>query len=122
MCGHRICPSAGLMFSHPPRITPPARPADLAMIDGLTRFAPNIANFVGLPAITVPIGRVPSTYAANKATAPLLPVGLHLLAPAWHEASLLHAAAVLEAAVAAAGNEGAVQQVPRAPVWWDLLR
>ena len=59
----------------------------------------------GLPAISVPVGAVPSTHADSKhrLAAPVLPVGLQLMAPAWHEASLLHAGAVLEAAVGEAG-------------------
>lgn len=85
------------------------------------------ANMLGLPAITVPVAAVPATHslppagkAAAAATAaqdgPLLPVGLQIMAPAWHEASLLHAAAVLEAAVA---QEGLAPPVP--PVWFDML-
>jgi len=101
------------------------------------------ANMLGIPAVSVPVGAVPSTHprppAGKKAVAaagaasaapapgntgsggssssePLLPVGLQVMAPAWHEASLLHVAAVLETAVAAAGCG---PQLP--PVWFDTL-
>jgi Asp-tRNA(Asn)/Glu-tRNA(Gln) amidotransferase A subunit family amidase len=79
------------------------------------------ANMLGLPAISVPVGAAPSTHAAAAASsggaapAPRLPVALQLMAPCWHEASLLHAAAVLEAAVVA----GAAPPLP--PVWFDVL-
>lgn len=41
-----------------------------------------------------------------------LPIGLQIMAPAWHEASLLPLAAVLESELGAA---------PRPAVWYDLL-
>lgn len=81
---------------------------------------------LGLPAITVPVGMVPTTHAAPAAASaggagstpvpPMLPVGLQIMGPCWHEASLLQAAAVLEAAVAAAGSAP-----PLPPVWYDVL-
>jgi len=101
------------------------------------------ANFIGLPAITVPIGLVPSTHdkattttattaasVAPPAASPgdvgtgsgdngggtVLPVGLQLMAPCWHEASLLHMGVVLEAAVAAAGLS-----LPLPAVWYNIL-
>lgn len=115
-------------------------------------------NFIGLPALSVPVGAVPSTHAkgagssggggsgagaagggagaapaadaagstdtgaqaggAGKAgSGPLLlPVGLQLMAPCWHEGALLHAGAVLDAALAAAGKA-----MPMPAVWYDVL-
>ncbi len=46
------------------------------------------ANFLGYPAVTVPVGVCPDTGA---------PVGLQVMGRYWQEASLLHVAAVLEA-------------------------
>lgn len=119
----------------------PLSPADLATTTSLMHYM-LAANMLGIPAVSVPVGAVPSTHprppAGKKAVAaagaasaapapgntgsgssssePLLPVGLQVMAPAWHEASLLHVAAVLEAAVAAAGCG---PQLP--PVWFDTL-
>ncbi len=106
-------------------------------------------NFIGLPALSVPVGVVPSTHAKGAGSgtpaaaagaaaegeagrsgadaqaggagkpgrsAPLLPVGLQLMAPCWHEGALLHAGAVLEAALAAAGKT-----MPKPAVWYDVL-
>lgn len=106
-------------------------------------------NFIGLPALSVPVGVVPSTHAKGAGSgtpaaaagaaaegaagssgadaqaggagkpgrsAPLLPVGLQLMAPCWHEGALLHAGAVLEAALAAAGKT-----MPKPAVWNDVL-
>lgn len=84
-------------------------PADLATTTALMLYMHG-ANLIGFPAISVPVGAVPSTHATagsqvshRPQAPPLLPVGLQLMAPCWHEASLLHAGAVLEAAVAEAG-------------------
>lgn len=109
------------------RLPPP--PADLTTTTALMHYmlAP---NFIGLPAISVPVGVVPSTHPpapstpapgagavdGGGASPPLLPVALQLMAPCWHEASLLHAAAVLEAAVASAGKAP-----PLPAVWYDVL-
>lgn len=123
-----------------PRL-PPTCPPDLATTTSLMHYM-LAANMIGIPAVSVPVGAVPSTHprlpigkkaaaAAGVAPAaaspgntgggggssePLLPVGLQVMAPAWHEASLLHVAAVLEAAVAAVGCG---PQLP--PVWFDAL-
>lgn len=76
------------------------------------------ANFIGIPALTVPVAVVPSTHSQGGATgAPMLPVGLQIMAPCFHEASLLHVGAVLEKAVEAAGSG-----VPLPPVWYDVLK
>ncbi|KAI7839845.1 hypothetical protein COHA_006430 [Chlorella ohadii] len=132
-----------------PCTAPPIKPAalvagesDLATTTSLMHYM-LAANMLGIPAVSVPVGAVPSTHprppAGKKAAAaagtasaaaapgntgsggssssePLLPVGLQVMSPAWHEASLLHVAAVLEAAVAAAGCG---PQLP--PVWFDTL-
>ena len=78
------------------------------------------ANFLGLPAISVPVGITPSALApatgGQGSEPPLLPVSLQFMAPCYHEASLLHAGAVLEAAVAEAGAA-----VPVPHVWFDVL-
>ena len=128
-------------FRNPqPTHLPPACPADLATTTSLMHYM-LAANMIGIPAVSVPVGAVPSTHPrpplGKKAAAaagvaasapgnpaggsggssePLLPVGLQVMAPAWHEASLLHVAAVLEAAVAAAGCG---PKLP--PVWFDML-
>lgn len=113
----------------------PHHPADLATTTSLMHYM-LAANMLGIPAVSVPVGAVPSTHprpaAGKKAAAAaadagagagsggsselLLPVGLQVMGPAWHEASLLHVAAVLEAAVVAAGCG---PQLP--PVWFDTL-
>lgn len=80
---------------------------------------------LGLPAISVPIGAAPSTHSHTPAAAGgddpapplLLPAALQLMAPCWHEASLLRVGAVLEAAVAKAGKA-----LPLPPVWFDVLK
>jgi Asp-tRNA(Asn)/Glu-tRNA(Gln) amidotransferase A subunit family amidase len=80
------------------------------------------ANFLGLPALSVPVGVLPCSLAPAAASSTdcsrplLLPVSLQLMAPCYHEASLLHAGAVLEAAVAAGGSA-----VPVPQVWFDVL-
>lgn len=76
---------------------------DLVTTLGLMRFI-TPANSLGLPALAVPVG----------VDAAGLPIGLQLLAPPWHEASLLHAGAVLEAALGGSG-------LPQPRVWYDLL-
>lgn len=50
------------------------------------------ANLAGLPALSVPAGFAPAS-----AERPTLPVGLHLVAPALGEATLLRVAAAHEA-------------------------
>lgn len=77
-------------------------------------------NMLGLPAITLPVGAVMectecSLYDVKTAGGSAMPVGLQLMAPAWHEASLLHAAAALEAALGPAA-------VPTAAVLYDALQ
>lgn len=124
-----------------PCTAPPINPAalycgqsDVATTTALMHYV-LAANMIGLPALTVPVGAVPCTNGAAgaisartpKASASasasaggggglLLPVGLQLMGPCWHEGSLLHAGAVLEAAVAASR---APLQLP--PVWYDVL-
>lgn len=113
----------------------PSPLADLATTTSLMHYM-LAANMLGIPAVSVPVGAVPSTHprpaAGKKAAAAaadaaagggnggsselLLPVGLQVMGPAWHEASLLHVAAVLEAAVVAAG---CAPQMPT--VWYDTL-
>ena len=76
-------------------------------------------NMVGLPAITIPVGAVTAPASGPGGTARgsvALPVGLQLMAPAWHEASLLAAAAALEAALR---EEGTLPLRP--PVLYDIL-
>ncbi len=51
------------------------------------------ANLAGIPALSLPIGRVDG-----------LPVGGQLLAPAWEEARMVAAAGALEASLAADGT------------------
>lgn len=112
-------------------------------------------NFIGLPALSVPVGMVPSTHARGRSSgssgssttagaaegapsapaatgdtgsgappgtqgrpgaAPVLPVALQLMGPCWHEGALLHAGAVLEAALAAADKA-----TPMPGIWYDVL-
>lgn len=90
---------------------------DIATTIRLMRFLP-ACNMLGLPAISVPVGAVPMPPAGGQkggADSVMLPVGLQLVAPPWHEASLLAAGAVLEAAV----GESAV---PQPAVLYDVLR
>jgi Asp-tRNA(Asn)/Glu-tRNA(Gln) amidotransferase A subunit family amidase len=96
-----------------PAPAPPVRPAalahgesDLAGTTEAMRFV-HPANFVGFPAISVPVG-------AASAGGAQLPVGLQLMAPPWHESALLHAAAVLEDALGAGA-------APRPAAHWDIL-
>ena len=67
-----------------------------------------MANFLGLPAISVPVGVDPSNDD--------MPVGLQLLGNHWEEANLLHLAHHLEGAVAVAGSS-----VRAPPAAVDLL-
>ncbi|GBF99222.1 fatty acid amide hydrolase-like [Raphidocelis subcapitata] len=67
------------------------------------------ANMLGLPAITVPISTVDpadggSGSGAAAAASPPLPVSLQLIGPAWADASVLRAGALLEAALRARGD------------------
>eukprot|EP00897_Mesotaenium_endlicherianum_P009557 jgi/Mesen1/862/ME000114S10943 len=62
--------------------------SDLTMSGNLIRFI-LAGNFVGLPAVSVPIG-----YDQNG-----LPIGLQLIGRPWQEATLLHVAASIEALV-----------------------
>ena len=64
----------------------------------LIRFA-YPANFVGFPAVTVPVGSV-------KIGGKRLPVGLQLMAAPWREAELLGAAAAVERALLSLKGEG----------------
>ena len=100
---------------------PSGLPADLATTSQLMHYVVP-ANFLGLPALSVPVGVLPCSLAPAAASSThgsrplLLPVSLQIMAPCYHEASLLHAGAVLEAAVAAGGSA-----VPVPPVWFDVL-
>lgn len=62
---------------------------NLPLVLQLMRFMP-LANFTGHPAVTVPVGLCERSG---------MPAGLQLVGRYWHEASLLHAAAVVEAAL-----------------------
>jgi Asp-tRNA(Asn)/Glu-tRNA(Gln) amidotransferase A subunit family amidase len=90
-----------------PTAAPQIRPAslsggasDVSMTVQSMRFA-QLANMLGLPAITVPVGSVTvgssskNKYNSNSSN-DKLPVGLQAMAPAWHEASLLRIAEILE--------------------------
>ena len=92
---------------------------DLGLTTALMRvmLAPNL---LGLPAISVPVGSVPSGTAAHQR----LPVALQLIAPPWHEATLLGAAAALEAEVArasAAAASAGVSALQHPAVWFAVL-
>ena len=75
---------------------------DLVTTTALLRFCVQ-ANFLGFPAVSVPVG----------VDAQGLPIGLQLMAAPWHEATLLHCAAVLERALSA--------PMPKPAIWFDLL-
>jgi len=82
------------------------------------RFA-QLANMLGLPAITVPVGSVTGGSSSktryNKSSNDnLLPIGLQIMAPAWHEASLFHIAEILESQV---GPSAGVKP----QVYWNLI-
>lgn len=72
--------------------------SDLKTTTLLMQFC-QLGNMLGLPAIVVPVGPVPA-----PGGGPDLPMGLQLMGPAFHEATLLHTAAVLEAHVGVAGG------------------
>jgi len=81
-----------------PIIAPPIRPrslgegaSDLGTTITLMRFA-QLANFVGIPAISVPVSSAP----VETGSSTLLPIGLQLMAAPWQESVLLYAGAVLE--------------------------
>ena len=82
-------PTAGLTA---PLLTPAARAtgeSNTALIMSLIRHI-FLANLLGLPAISVPIGLGQDTR---------LPIGFQFLGAAWEEAKLLHLACALEGAV-----------------------
>ena len=60
--------------------------SDLGMTTKLMKFC-QLANMLGLPAVVLPVGSCEDTN---------MPVGLQIMGPAWHEATLLHVAAALE--------------------------
>ncbi|KAK9834816.1 hypothetical protein WJX81_000884 [Elliptochloris bilobata] len=76
--------------------------SDLTLLSAVMRFA-TLANLVGLPAISLPVGQDTTG----------LPVGLQLMGPAWSESQLLRVGAVLEAAVAG--------DLARPRVFYDIL-
>ena len=94
-------------MSSPPQTSVPAQPASLLLNDVMT----TPSSLAGLPAISVPFALVPAgagTGAGGAGAgggggghgdgdAPLLPLGLQLIAPAFGEHVLLRAAAALEA-------------------------
>ena len=57
-----------------------------------------VANLVGLPAISLPLTTMPSSGGD-----PPLPCGLQLMGPAWADARVLRVACVLEGELAAEG-------------------
>jgi Asp-tRNA(Asn)/Glu-tRNA(Gln) amidotransferase A subunit family amidase len=73
------------------------------------RFA-QLANMVGLPAISVPVGSGSSKKNKNDQ----LPVGLQIMAPPWQEASLFHIADVLESLFGPSAGM-------KPQVYWNLL-
>ena len=104
---------------------PPIRPgslqsglSDLSLTTKLMRFC-QIANMLGLPALTVPVGLSSSGSSRGSATttSPPLPIGLQFMAPAWNEAVLLYVASMTEQVVNA---EGSFTNKP--PLYWDLLQ
>lgn len=64
------------------------------------------ANLLGLPGLVVPVGLDGGG----------MPIGLQLMAPAWHDATLLHAGMVLETQGVTAG---VYERRPK--VWFDVL-
>ena len=64
--------------------------SDLRTTAMLMRFC-QLGNMLGLPGLVVPIGNVPSSLGGYD-----LPIGLQIMGPAFHEATLLHVGAVLE--------------------------
>ncbi|GAB4823263.1 hypothetical protein N2152v2_010309 [Parachlorella kessleri] len=105
-----------------PNVAPVIPPAalkgglsDICTTTALMRFLVG-ANMLGLPAMSVPVGTVasPTGDPRKQGQACPMPVGLQLIAPAWHEASLLHAAAVLEGALGTAAR-------PRPAVFYEVL-
>jgi len=58
------------------------------------------ANFLGLPALAVPVGTVESQSGSGRK----LPVSLQLMARPWHEASLLRVGCLLEAVLKVDGR------------------
>uniref|UniRef100_A0A7S3QM47 Amidase domain-containing protein n=1 Tax=Dunaliella tertiolecta TaxID=3047 RepID=A0A7S3QM47_DUNTE len=81
--------------------------SDIAQVSEVMRFI-QVANFIGLPAISVPVGCDPRG----------MPVGLQLLGKPWREGSLLMYAAAMEG-VMARGPEGSAAGKPK--VWIDPL-
>ncbi|KAH7619671.1 hypothetical protein Ndes2526B_g06652 [Nannochloris sp. 'desiccata'] len=108
-----------------PTAAPQIRPAslsggasDVSTAVKSMRFA-QLANMLGLPAITVPVGSATggstSKNKSNNNSSPdKLPVGLQIMAPAWHEASLFHIAEILESQL---GPSAGMQP----QVYWNLI-
>lgn len=87
--------------------------SDLRTTSRLMRFC-QLANLIGLPAIVLPIGgALEEKPCAKGKHGVTLPVGLQLIGKPWHEATLLHAAAVLEDRVG--------REVPTPAIRWNLL-
>lgn len=85
-----------LLFT--PTAPTPAFPLGEKASDPMSMYLSDVftvtANLAGIPAVSLPMGTVGG-----------LPVGGQLLAPAWHEASLVAAARALEAGNVAEGRE-----------------
>jgi Asp-tRNA(Asn)/Glu-tRNA(Gln) amidotransferase A subunit family amidase len=87
----------------------------------LMRFS-QLANLIGLPAISVPVGSATDgggIRSKDKSKNKIdyddeLPVGLQIMAPAWHEASLLHIADVLESKLGPSAGM-------KPQVYWNLI-
>jgi Asp-tRNA(Asn)/Glu-tRNA(Gln) amidotransferase A subunit family amidase len=88
-----------------PMVAPRIRPkslvggiSDVSTTVSLMQFC-QLANLIGIPAISVPVGRASSIHTDTSSppgSEVQLPVGLQIMAPPWHEASLLHIADILE--------------------------
>jgi Asp-tRNA(Asn)/Glu-tRNA(Gln) amidotransferase A subunit family amidase len=90
--------------------------SDISTTTSLMRFS-QIANMIGLPALTVPVDLVPSR---NKAAAPedtlqvgkMLPASVQLMGRPWEEDLLFHVGSVLE---------DSLGRLQKPPVFWNLM-
>lgn len=90
--------------------------SDISTTTRLMRFS-QIANMIGLPALTVPVGLVPSRDEASPSSAsedkpPLLPASVQLMGRPWEEDLLFQIGSVLE---------DTFGRLERPLVFWDLL-